>query len=73
MTLAASAANRAGFLKTFRSAVDREEESWRDHRYHELRDQHLAPLIAANERFDRELSVVAASVKAANRRLAESR
>jgi hypothetical protein len=52
--------------------MDREEEAWRDHRYQQIRERHLAPLVAENERFDRELMAIAASLKTARRRLEES-
>ncbi len=73
MNLASIIANRIALLKTFRSAIGREEEAWRDHKFQEIRERHLAPLVAENERFDRELAEVASSVTAANRRLDESR
>src|SRR4051794_22201836 len=39
---------RTGLLRAFRSAMEREEEAWRDHKYQELRERHFAPLLSEN-------------------------
>ncbi len=69
MTLATTITQRRALLNTFLRAVDREEEAWRDHKFYQIRERHLASLVADNERFDRDLAEVAAAVKAASRRL----
>lgn len=73
MTLAAVIRARLALVRAFRSSVEREQEVWRDLKFAAIREKHLAPLLVENERFDRELEAIAASMKAATRRLQDSR
>jgi hypothetical protein len=73
MKLSSLIGSRSGALKAFRATMQREEQAWRDHRFEEIREGHLAPLISENERFDRELASVNVAVRAAKGRLEESR
>lgn len=66
-------ARRAEHLRAFRLTVEREQESWRDHRYRSVREQHLEPLAAENARFDREMAEVSAALQTIRRRLEQSR
>ena len=73
MRFASLIAQQLTSLRRFRTAVDRERETWTDTRFGRLHDDVLMPLIAENERYNRELQGVAAATQAANRRLEDSR
>lgn len=73
MALAPLISQRSSALSAFRGGVEREAERWQDHRFAAIRGAHLEPLIAENRRFDRELAAVETAVRAANRRLEQSR